>query len=151
MFGRFKKKSFLSDADNKRVVTAIQSTEQRTSGEVRIYIESRNPLVSTIERAAELFFKMNMHQTRQRNAVLLYLAVKDKEVAIFGDEGIHQQVGSEFWNLRVAEMVPLFKENNLADGIIQCLTEVGKTLVEKFPYDSKTDKNELPDEIIFGK
>ena len=91
-----------------------------------------------------------MEKTQQRNAVLLYIAVKDKEVALFGDEGIHQQVGDEFWNGQVSQMISLFKENNLADGIVKCLEEVGNVLKEKFPYQSGIDKNELPDEIVFG-
>ncbi len=151
MFGLFKKKSILSQEDNKRIVAAITSTEQLTSGEIRVYIESKNPLMNTLERAKEIFFKMQMHQTKKRNGVLLYVAVKDREVAIFGDEGIHQQVGAEFWNHQVVQMITHFKNNNLTDGLIQCIATVGNTLVEKFPYDSTDDKNELPDDIIFGK
>ena len=151
MFGLFKKKSLFSDAENARIVEAIKSSEQLTSGEIRIYIESKNPLVSTIERASEIFFNLKMQETNQRNAVLLYLAYKDKEVAIFGDEGIHQQVGTEFWNNQVKQMVMLFKENNLTEGIVKCITEVGHVLIEKFPHQGIMDKNELPDEIVFGK
>jgi uncharacterized membrane protein len=151
MFGLFKKKPLFSDAENTRIVEAIKSSEQLTSGEIRIYIESKNPLVSTIDRASEIFFNLKMQETAQRNAVLLYLAHKDREVAIFGDEGIHQQVGTEFWNNQVKQMVMLFKENNLTEGIVKCITEVGHVLVEKFPHQGIMDKNELPDEIVFGK
>ncbi len=147
----FKKKSFLSAEDNKRIVEAIKSCEQLTSGEIRIYMESKNPLVSTLERATEIFTNLQMHTTKQRNAVLLYIAVKDREVALFGDEGIHQQVGTDFWNNQIAQMISHFKENNLTDGIVKCIAEVGSVLVEKFPYNSSEDKNELPDDIIFGK
>ena len=147
----FKKKSFLSAEDNKRIVEAIKSCEQLTSGEIRIYMESKNPLVSTLERATEIFTNLQMHTTKQRNAVLLYVAVKDREVALFGDEGIHQQVGTAFWNNQITQMISHFKENNLTDGIVKCIAEVGSVLVEKFPYNSSEDKNELPDDIIFGK
>ena len=147
----FKKKSFLSAEDNKRIVEAIKSCEQLTSGEIRIYMESKNPLVSTLERATEIFTNLQMHTTKQRNAVLLYVAVKDREVALFGDEGIHQQVGTAFWNNQITQMISHFKENNLTDGIMKCIAEVGSVLVEKFPYNSSEDKNELSDDIIFGK
>lgn len=151
MLGWFKKNSFLSSEDNKRIVNAIKSCEQLTSGEIRIYIESRNPLVNTIERANELFLKLQMQHTQQRNAVLLYIAVKDKEVALFGDEGIHQQVGTAFWNHQVSQMIGHFKQNNLTDGILKCIAEVSNALIEKFPYNAAEDKNELPDDIVFGK
>jgi uncharacterized membrane protein len=151
MLGLFKKKSLLPSADNKRIIEAIKASELLTSGEIRIYIESKNPLVNTLERAAELFFKMQMQNTRQRNGVLVYLAVKDREVALFGDEGIHQKVGTEFWNLQVSQMIGLFKNNQLTDGIVKCISEVGHVLIEQFPYDATEDKNELSDEIVFGK
>jgi uncharacterized membrane protein len=141
----------LSDDDNNRVVAAIKSCEKLTSGEIRVYIESSNPSKDTLERAGKLFFKMKMQETKQRNAVLLYIALKDKKVALFGDEGIHQQVGSEFWNQQVNQMIELFKNNSITDGIIKCINEVGNVLVQKFPYNESVDKNELSDEIVFGK
>ncbi len=151
MLGLFKKKPLLSQAENKRIVESIKATEQLTSGEIRVYVESRNPLMSTIERAQHIFLQMNMHETRQRNGVLIYVAIKDREVAVVGDIGIHEQVGEEFWNHQVQQMLRFFKENHIADGIIKCIAEIGNVLIEKFPYDAATDKNELPDEIVFGK
>ena len=147
----FSKERFLTKEDNTRIVEAIKSTEKLTSGEIRIYIESKNPLVNTLERAKEIFTSTSMHKTRQRNAVLLYIAVKDREVALFGDEGIHQQVGSEFWNQQVGQMIAHFKQNNLADGIVACVTAIGNVLIKKFPFNAAEDKNELPDDILFGK
>ena len=151
MLGLFKKKSLLSAEDNKRVVEAIRSTEQLTSGEIRVYMESRNPLMSTIERAQLVFLKMDMQQTRQRNGVLIYVAVKDREVAVIGDQGIHEQVGEVFWQHQVQQMLGFFKENHIAEGVEKCIAEIGNVLINKFPYDAATDKNELPDDIVFGK
>jgi uncharacterized membrane protein len=33
----------------------------------------------------------------------------------------------------------------------ECIRQVGATLTEKFPYVQTEDKNELPDDIVFGK
>jgi tRNA U34 2-thiouridine synthase MnmA/TrmU len=38
-----------------------------------------------------------MHQTKDRNGILFYLALKSKSFAVWGDEGIHQKVNDEFW------------------------------------------------------
>ena len=151
MMSLFKKKQLVTPEQNQLIVKAIQSSEKKTSGEIRIYIESRNPLVSTLERAQIIFDKLQMQNTKQRNGVLLYLAVKDKEVALLGDEGIHKQVGTAFWEKQVAEMINLFKQNNLTEGIVKCIEEVGNVLIAEFPYDGNTDTNELSDEIVFGK
>lgn len=151
MLSFFSKKSFLSPSDNNRVVESIRTAERQTSGEVRVFIESHNPLVSTIDRAKEIFVRENMHATAARNGVLIYLAMKDKEVAIWGDEGIHQLVGTAFWQTQVNEMLQLFKNNELTEGLCRCIHQVGQVLTDKFPYQEGTDKNELSDDILFGK
>jgi uncharacterized membrane protein len=78
------------------------------------------------------------------------VAVKDKQAAVFGDEGIHQKVGKKYWEDEVMKMLLLFKKEQLADGICQAITDLGEALVFYFPYNRESDKNELPDEIIFG-
>ena len=150
MFSLFKKQPFFQAEENERIVSAIRSTENRTSGEIRIYIESKNPYVEPLERAAEVFFMLKMDKTHHRNGVLLYIAHKHKEVALFGDEGIHEQVGTAFWQQEVKHMLGYFKDNDLAGGIVHCVKHVGETLCDKFPYIPTEDKNELPDEIVFG-
>lgn len=151
MFPFSKKKEFFTAEENDQIIAAIRSCENRTSGEIRVYVESKNLYVEPLDRAAEVFAGLQMHLTHHRNAVLLYIAVKHKEVALFGDQGIHEQVGSEFWNMEVQHMLKYFRDNKLAEGIVHCVRHVGEVLCEKFPYDPNEDKNELPDEIVFGK
>ncbi len=146
-----KSKPVFSTADSERIVAAIREAEKATSGEVRVFIEKKNPLVSTLERAAEIFYDLKMQETDHRNGVLLYLATDHHEVALFGDEGIHQALGSAWWEKEVQEMLQYFKKEDLPTGIIRCIEHVGRALQEKFPYEASTDRNELPDEIIFGQ
>lgn len=146
-----KQKEFFTAEQKKRVVEAIQKAEQRTSGEVRIFVESRCRFVDAIERAMQLFFQLGMDKTKERNGTLVYVAVKDKQAAVFGDEGIHQRVGQKYWEEEVNKMMVCFKQADLADGIIQCVSDIGDALYQHFPYDHKTDKNELPDDIVFGR
>ena len=47
-------------------------------------------------------------------------------------------------------MISSFNKNDYAKGIAECVIQVGDALTEHFPYDSDTDKNELPDDIVFG-
>ena len=147
----FKKKPVFTVEENERIVSAIREAEKRTSGEIRIYLEPKNPLVDILERAAFLFFKLKMDQTDQRNAVLLYIAFEHKELALFGDTGIHEKVGNEYWANEVMKMINAFNRDNIAEGIRQCVLNIGEALAMHFPYDRNTDKNELPDDIVFGK
>ena len=150
MFSLFKKKDFFSAADKAQIVEAIRLAEKETSGEIRIYVESKNPFMDPIDRAAEIFYKLKMQNTEHRNAVLLYIAMKHKELALFADEGIYQKAGAEYWNNAVKNMIAQFTKENISNGIEQCVKQIGETLKEKFPYMPAEDKNELPDEIVFG-
>lgn len=146
-----KPKDFFSAEEKELMVQAIRDAERQTSGEIRLYVESRNPLVNVLERAADVFWELKMEQTDERNAVLLYIAMKDKELALFGDEGIHQKVGAEYWNKEVKLMIAQFSKESISAGIVQCINDIGQTLKEQFPYDEATDKDELSNDIVFGK
>jgi uncharacterized membrane protein len=101
-------------------------------------------------RAQEIFLSLKMTETAQRNAVLVYIAMKDRQLAIYGDEGIHTKVGDAFWNNEVKKMLEQFNGENYTEGLVQIIYDIGEALVTHFPYDGSTDKNELPDEIVFG-
>ncbi len=153
MFGLFRKKPerYFSEEEKQKIVAAIQSAEQQTSGEVRIFIENKCEYVNPLHRAQELFFNLKMDATAERNGVLVYVAMKDRQLAVFGDEGIHQKVGSAFWDAEVKKMLSEFRQQHYADGLATIIEDIGTALTHHFPYDKKSDKNELPDDIVFGK
>ena len=151
MFDLFKKQKFFTDTEKAQIVEAIRNAERRTSGEVRVFVESRCRYMDPLDRAAEVFFMLEMDETDDRNAVLVYVAMKDRQLAVFGDEGIHNKVGSEYWTKEVELLINKFNSENYGEGISRCVTDIGEALHHFFPFDNDTDKNELPDEIVFGK
>jgi len=146
-----KKKEFFTAEEKQLIVEAVRNAEHMTSGEVRVFVESRCSYMDAIDRAAELFFRLKMEKTDDRNGVLVYIATKDRQLAVFGDEGIHKKVGNEYWNKEVQKMISSFNNENYAEGIKQVVTDIGEALTKHFPYNNDTDKNELPDDIVFGK
>lgn len=104
-----------------------------------------------IDRAKEIFFKLKMDHTKERNAVLFYIAMDDRQLALFADEGIYQRVGASYWNDAVRNMIAFFTKDNISNGIETCVQQIGETLKKEFPFNATSDKNELPDDIIFGK
>lgn len=145
-----KKKEFFSEEEKAQLVSAIQQAEQRTSGEIRIYVESRCRFMDSVDRAKEIFLQLKMAQTQERNATLIYIAFEDHQLAILGDEGIHQKVGQAYWEKEVIKMISEFKSEHIVEGICQVVYDIGEALQQHFPYDRSTDKNELPDDIVFG-
>ena len=151
-FSLFNKKplDILSDGEKEQIVQAIRLAESRTSGEIRVYMEKKCRYIDPVERAAEIFYQLHMDKTADRNAVLLYVAVKDHQLAIFGDEGIYKKTGKEYWEEAVNHILQHFNKENFAAGVSNYVHEIGEALHCHFPYDRVADQNELPDEIVFG-
>ena len=147
----FREKSLFSADESARIVEAIRGAEQRTSGEIRVFIESRCRFVDPLDRAAEIFWNLKMDHTVYRNSVLLYVAVKDHQFAIFADTGIHEKLGNDFWLKEVNMMSRHFREHHYLEAILLVINDIGNALHEHFPYDPNADKNELPDDLVFGK
>ena len=148
---RQKKNEFFTIEERHQIEDAIECAEKQTNGEVQVFIESRCQKADALKQAAKIFFSLKMEKTQQRNAVLVYVAIKDRKLAIFGDAGIHKKVGEEYWNHAVTKILHNFNNGNYSDGIKRCVLDIGEALHIHFPYDKSTDKNELPDSIRFGK
>jgi uncharacterized membrane protein len=153
MWNPFKRSAdtLLTASDKQQLVEAIQLAEKNTSGEIRVFVESKLGKVDALTRAKEIFFKNKMNETNQRNGVLVYVAVNDKKIAIYADQGIYEKMGIEFWYTQVQEMTSHFKAMNYITGISTVVNEIGIALQNHFPFDRATDTNELSDEIMIGK
>jgi len=147
----FRRKAFFNEAEQQQIVSAIQAAERETSGEIRVFVESRCRFVNPLDRAAEVFAGLKMEQTAARNGVLVYVALKDRQMALYGDRGIHEKVGDAFWNEKVKLILSHFNKANYVEGIAGVVKDIGDALRTHFPYDKDTDKNELPDDIVFGR
>lgn len=149
-FGK-KKPEIFSEQEQEKIVHAIAEQEKRTSGEIRLYVEPACTFIDPVDRAREVFHTLKMDQTQDRNAVLLYIAYADKQLAIFADEGIYTAMGSAFWNAEVTKILSEFSAHHFVDGVLEIISDIGSALTEKFPYNGDTDRNELSNDIVFGK
>ncbi len=141
-------KTFLSDVEKDAVVAAIREAELHTSGEIRVHIDDRCDQ-DAYDRALKVFQSLKMYKTPFRNAVLLYIAVKDKKFAIIGDEAIHMKVHPDFWNGLLQELKENFSNEHFMEGITRCVHTIGTTLSTHFPDIDQLDRNELPNDLSF--
>lgn len=153
MLNIFKRKvpEFFTEEEQSQIVEAIKEAESQTSGEIRLFVEGRCKFVNALDRALEVFEQLQMYQTEARNGVLVYLAMKDRQLAIFGDSGIDAKVGSAFWHEQIKHILQQFNDKNYATGIENMIAAIGNALKDAFPYDRVSDINELPDDIVYGK
>lgn len=141
--------AFFNKEDEARIIAAIQEAECNTSGEIRVHLEKKLEKDAVTE-ARHTFAKLEMHKTKARNGVLIFIAPEHHQFAIIGDQGIHEQVGDDFWQAERDLMQQHFREGAFAEGLCKAIEQVGDKLKAYFPYQSD-DKNELSDEISYSK
>ena len=144
-------RALLSDDDLAAVVRAVGDAERGTSGEIRVHLERRLPRTrgtsaDALVHAHDVFARLGMHRTARRNAVLIYLAVEDRKVAIVGDEAIHAFVGDAGWAHLRDVMVERLRQGKARAAIVDAVREVGVVLARHFRREDG-DVDELSDQV----
>ena len=138
-----------SKTEEQEVVQAICVAERNTSGEIRVHLEKSTTKIA-INRAKEVFLKLEMNKTKDANGVLIYVAVENKLFAICGDSGIDKVVPNDFWDKTKQVIANNFQRSQFKQGLIEGIIMAGEQLKTYFPFDGETDTNELPNEISKG-
>jgi len=138
----------LSGEAKSRVENAIRLAEMTTSAEIRLFAEDRCS-ENVLDHAAYVFGKLKMHETKERNGILIYIAFTDRKLAVIGDAGINAHLHPSFWADLVKECLESFKNGNYTDGLELLIASIGNTVKKFFPRKLE-DVNELSDSIDFG-
>jgi uncharacterized membrane protein len=142
-----KTKHFLNAVDHDRIVAAIAAAEERTSGEIRVFVSRQNP-ENALDVANKWFKKLKMDETPDRNGVLILVAPRAHKFAVVGDTGIHAKCGNPFW-LQVVEMMQShFKNEKYTDALVVAIGRLGELLAAHFPPQAAGRTNRLPGSIV---
>lgn len=140
-----------------RLARRVAASEQRHTGEIRLFVEAGLPLsylwrdATPRERTLAMFGKLRVWDTEQNNGVLIYLLLAEHAIEIVADRGLARQVPHEEWQTIVARMGSAFHEGRFEDGLTQALEEVSALLVAHFPAQAgAVNANELPDAPLLG-
>lgn len=141
-------KNHLSENEMDALVKTIHQTEECTSGEIRIHIDTEEAAIPA-QKAINIFHELGMHKTKERNAVLFYVHFHQKYLTIIGDEGIHQWVHQSFWDELHDEMTQKFAQERYFDALNDAVKKTGEQLQKFFP-NTENKENELPNELSFS-
>ena len=95
------------------------------------------------------FTAAGLHETRERNGVLLYLSELERRVQILADRGIHGKVGEAFWRTQVDAIVRGIGEGRATSAVSDAVRRIGDELGSHFPH-RPDDTNELGDHVLRG-
>jgi uncharacterized membrane protein len=140
--------SIFFESEKELIKQVIADAEKNTSGEIRVHIDNYC-LGNSVRKAIRVFKRLKMYETAERNAVLIYVSIKNHKLAIVGDVGIDEKVPEGFWEDEKNLMIAHFKEGNYTSGLEEGIRLVGEQLKLYFPA-IEGDKNELSDDISFG-
>ena len=140
-------REFLSKLEHDRIIQEIGEAESKTSGEIRVLIQRGKLKSDPLVAAQRKFHRLGMHKTRERNAVLIFVAPRVHKFAVVGDQAIHEKCGDQFWQRVATAMHHCFRQEKFTDGIGGAITIIGDALAQHFPRTSG-DTNELPDDVI---
>src|SRR5207237_3540937 len=118
-------KEFLSKLEHDRIVQAIRDAESKTSGELRVYVQRGQLIVDPLIVAQKKFQRLGMHKTRERNAVLIFVAPRSHKFAVVGDKTIHEKCGEQFWQHVVDGMRVHFQNEKFSHALTEAINEVG--------------------------
>jgi uncharacterized membrane protein len=132
---------------------AIRQGETAHSGEVRFAVE---PALDTAalfagqaarERALEVFSLLRLWDTAERNGVLIYLLLADRDIEIVADRGASAKVTGEEWEAICRSMEAELKHRRYGEAVVRGIDAASGLLARHFPRRA-LDRNELPDRPV---
>lgn len=99
------------------------------------------------QRAEEQFLSKNLHATRERTGVLIYVSLAERMAELIADEGIDQKVSPGVWDRAMTALTGGLKRGEAGPGFAAAVGQCGQLLAEQFP--ARADNpNELPDAVV---
>lgn len=99
------------------------------------------------EKAVEQFLSQNMHTTKGRTGVLIYVSFAERYAEVIADFAIYEKVPQATWQGLVERLTARIGEHQRTEGLIEAVEASGKILAEHFPP-GRANKNELPNHLI---
>lgn len=139
---------FIPEDGQRRIAQAITEAEKRTSGEICVHVTPSCHGNEVMDSAVAAFNRLELFRTQRRNAVLIFVAYTDRQLAILGDRGINDQVPGDFWNDTAETLIKRMRAGRPVDGLCEAVASIGEKLANFFPA-QRHDINELSNEVTF--
>lgn len=98
-------------------------------------------------RAVEQFLVQNLHTSRGRTGVLIFVSLAEHYAEIIADKGIHAKVPEGTWQAIIDQLTRDLANDDAANGFVTAIESCGKHLAQHFPPGSG-NANEFPNHLI---
>jgi uncharacterized membrane protein len=130
---------------------AISRSETEHSGELRFAVEpALDPGAlfggqSARERALEVFSLLRLWDTDERNGVLIYLLLADRDIEIVADRGV--KATAEEWEAICRAMEAALTRGDCGAAVVGGIEAASRLLARHFPRRAG-DRDELPNRPV---
>lgn len=99
------------------------------------------------QRAVEQFLVQNLHTTRGRTGVLIYVSDAEHYAEVIADDGIYHRVTPQVWDDLIDALTAHIGKGTRTEGFVTAIETCGKILAEHFPPETGAH-DELPNHLI---
>ncbi len=122
----------MTACDPRRLRQQVALAEQATTGSIQVSLAPMfwGDVRAFAERA---FITFGMSATVERNAVLILVAPRRKQLVILGDVGIYGKVSHHRWQTVVTSASQRCRTGDMHGAVEQCVVDVGAILAQHYP------------------
>lgn len=99
------------------------------------------------QNAVAQFLARNIHITKARTGVLLFVSVDERHAEVIADDAINAHVSQDDWDAICSMLIESARKRRYADGFLQAIEATGTLLATHFPK-TAGDTNELDDHVV---
>ena len=135
----------LTKSERRRIANTVTAAERSTTAEIKVVVKQYG-WRDIRDQAERIFRELGLHETKNRNAVMILVVLANQEFLIFGDQKAHKNVPDQLWEDICDEMRNDFSRGEFCLAICNGVREVGRHLVAAFPSNGKT-VNQFSDQV----
>ncbi len=99
-------------------------------------------------RAEEQFLAKNLHLTRERTGVLIFVSRGERMAELIADEAIAAKVERHVWDRAMGALTEGLRRGHPAQGFEDAIGHCADVLAAHFPARVDDNPNELPDAVV---
>ena len=99
------------------------------------------------KRAVEEFVAQNLHTTKGRTGLLIYVSFAEHFAGLIADNAIDKKVSQETWEDVIRDLTDHLRRGEYEKGLIASVEACGRLLAKHFPP-GRRDADQLPNHLI---
>lgn len=116
----------------------------------RLFVQSTKMQTSVEVMQHSIFSEYKLHETSQKNAILIFVSFFEKHISIKTDSFFAQKIDNTEWDAIINEQMPLLKNKQYEQAFLNAIEQIEQLLLQQGFVANATRTNELTDDLQFN-